>query len=188
VLCLIPDLLQSAMLHLRVSRSSSCKLTICPAPTTPSLLTSAAIEALTLKARRLIIADLSNCLEIISVFFLWEILCNRNDGNLGTNWDSITLALAYMHGCALRRVRLCVRDQLKSPSNNDFSTIAMEDELTPRGVIDPEVRAYVYSLVSAVRTIILCCRHNGTKLTSSLVEPAPTKMADTYWETMHLRV
>lgn len=64
----------------------------------------------------------------------------------------------------------------------------MEAEITPVGVVDPEVRAYVYSLVSAVSIIILCCGHNGTKSTSSLVEPAPTKMADTCWETMLLRV
>ena len=32
------------------------------------------------------------------------------------------------------------------------SKIAMDDDNAPRGVVDPEVRAYVYSLVSAVCT------------------------------------
>lgn len=65
----------------------------------------------------------------------------------------------------------------------------MEFDDGSRGVVDPEVRAYVYSLVSAVslglrrrRTITVLTKHR------SLEELARTKRADTYWEMMRLLV
>lgn len=49
-------------------------------------------------------------------------------------------------------------------------------------VVDPEVRAYIYSLVTAVSPPIPT--QLGSMLTRpSLEEMAPTRMADTCWET-----
>lgn len=65
----------------------------------------------------------------------------------------------------------------------------MEIDDGSRGVVDPEVRAYVYSLVSAVSLRSGCERLiSCTNRHHSLEEPARTKMAITYWEMTHLLV
>ena len=78
--------------------------------------------------------------------------------DLGTG--SMTFYACISHFEALCKAR--VETRLPGPHlklsivvNNDtdgYSKIAMDGDSTPRGIVDPEVRAYVYSLVSAVCT------------------------------------
>lgn len=60
----------------------------------------------------------------------------------------------------------------------------MDWEDPSRGVVDPEVRAHVYSLVSAVSEVVTLFQWIvETNNANSLEGPAPTSMAATSWET-----
>lgn len=57
-----------------------------------------------------------------------------------------------------------------------------------RDVVDPEVRAYVSSLVTAVSLLHSTSKHNSLTRIVSLEEAAPMRMGDTYLEMMPWRV
>lgn len=72
------------------------------------------------------------------------------------------------------------------PDHTLFDGEAMEWEQT--GPVDFEVRAYVYSLVSAVSVSESVTTEDVANAQGSLVEPARMKMETICWEMMHWHV
>ena len=64
----------------------------------------------------------------------------------------------------------------------------MDDDNAPRGVVDPEVRAYVYSLVSAVYTTAVPKLLYRSNTKGSLGALALMKKAAMFLVTMHWHV